>query len=145
MPERQRKGLILPGAGARGAYQVGVLKAIAQLLPKRSSNPFSIISGTSAGAINAAVLASRAGHFEHAVSEMERVWANFAVSDVYRSDNWTMFKSSLHWFAAVVLGGLGVNNPRSLLDNTPLRELLTRRIPRGSIARCIRLGYLDAL
>ena len=54
----QRKALVLPGAGARGAYQVGVLKAIAHLLPKPSENPFSIITGTSAGAINAALLSA---------------------------------------------------------------------------------------
>ena len=140
-----RKALILPGAGARGAYQVGVLKAIARLLPKPSENPFSIIAGTSAGAINAAVLASRAGHFERGVAEMERVWANFDASQVYRTDNWTMLKSSLHWLVTLVLGGLGLGNPRSLLDNSPLRELLMRRIPRGAITRSIGRGYLDAL
>ncbi len=140
-----RKALVLPGAGARGAYQVGVLKAIAHLLPKPSENPFSIITGTSAGAINAAVLASRAGHFERAVTEMERVWANFDASQVYRTDNWTMLKSSLHWLAALVLGGLGVGNPKSLLDNSPLRELLARRIPPGAITRAIERGYVDAL
>jgi NTE family protein len=68
--QKQRKALVLPGAGARGAYQVGVLKAIAQLLPRRAVNPFAIICGASAGAINAAVLASRAAQFERAVSEM---------------------------------------------------------------------------
>lgn len=141
----QRKALVLPGAGARGAYQVGVLKAIAHLLPKPSENPFSIITGTSAGAINAAVLASRAGHYERAVIEMEHVWANFDASQVFRTDNWTMLKSSLHWLVALVLGGLGVGNPRSLLDNAPLRELLMRRIPRGAITRSIERGYLDAL
>src|SRR5690606_3935019 len=140
-----RKALVLPGAGARGAYQVGVLKAIAHILPKPSENPFSIIAGTSAGAINAAVLASRAGHFEQAVSEMERVWANFAANHVYRTDNWTMLKASLHWLAALVFGGLGVGNPKSLLDNAPLRELLMRRIPRGAITRSIERGYVDAL
>ena len=58
---RDRKiGLVLPGGGARGAYQVGVLKALAQMLPRRAPNPFSVVSGTSAGAINAVVLASRA-------------------------------------------------------------------------------------
>jgi NTE family protein len=142
---KQRKALILPGAGARGAYQVGVLKAIAQLLPRRAVNPFSIICGTSAGAINAAVLASRAAQFERAVSEMERVWANFHADQVYRSDNWTMLKSSLHWIAALISGGLGVRNPLSLLDNAPLRELLRKRIPFGSISRSIDRGYVDAL
>jgi predicted acylesterase/phospholipase RssA len=99
--EGLRKALILPGAGARGAYQVGVLKAIARLLPRHARNPFSVIAGTSAGAINAAVLASRASNFNVAVSEMERVWANFEARQVYRADNWTMLKSSLHWLVAL--------------------------------------------
>ena len=140
-----RKALVLPGAGARGAYQVGVLKAIAELLPKPSENPFSIITGVSAGAINAAVLASRAGHFARAVAEMEHVWANFDASQVYRTDAWTMLKSSLHWLFALVFGGLGVGNPKSLLDNSPLRELLAQRIPKGAITRAIQRGYVDAL
>jgi NTE family protein len=136
---------VLPGAGARGAYQVGVLKAVASILPENAANPFAVISGTSAGAINAAVLASRADHFGRAVAEMERVWANFEARQVFRTDNWTMLKSSLHWFAAVVLGGLGVGNPGSLLDNSPLRSLLERDVRFDEIARAIEAGHLDAL
>jgi NTE family protein len=136
---------VLPGAGARGAYQVGVLKAIASILPKQAPNPFAVISGTSAGAINAAVLASRADHFERAVHEMEHVWAHFEAAQVYRTDNWTMLKSSAHWFAAVVLGGLGFSNPKSLLDNAPLRVLLERQVRFLRIAHAIELGHLDAL
>ena len=143
--EQSKKALILPGAGARGAYQVGVLKAIASMLPKNAPNPFAVISGTSAGAVNAAVLASRAGRFEFAVAEMERVWANFQAQQVYRTDGWTMLKASLHWLAALTLGGLGVRNPRSLLDNTPLRELLARNIRFSGVARAIQKGHLDAL
>jgi NTE family protein len=143
--EGLRKALILPGAGARGAYQVGVLKAIARLLPRHARNPFSVIAGTSAGAINAAVLASRASNFNVAVSEMERVWANFEARQVYRADNWTMLKSSLHWLVALVFGGLGVRNPAFLLDNSPLRELLQRNIDFDHIQRAVDRGYLDAL
>jgi NTE family protein len=143
--EVSKKALILPGAGARGAYQVGVLKAIASMLPEDAPNPFAVISGTSAGAVNAAVLASRAARFQHAVSEMEQVWANFQARHVYRTDSLTMLKSSLHWLAAVTLGGLGVRNPRSLLDNTPLRELLAQNIRFSGIARAIQRGHLDAL
>jgi NTE family protein len=143
--EGLRKALILPGAGARGAYQVGVLKAIARLLPRHARNPFSVIVGTSAGAINAAVLASRASNFNVAVGEMERVWANFEARQVYRVDNWTMLKSSLHWLAALVFGGLGVRNPAFLLDNSPLRELLQRNIDFDHIQRAVDRGYLDAL
>jgi NTE family protein len=143
--EGLRKALILPGAGARGAYQVGVLKAIARLLPRHARNPFSVIAGTSAGAINAAVLASRASNLNVAVSEMERVWANFEARQVYRADNWTMLKSSLHWLVALVFGGLGVRNPAFLLDNSPLRELLQRNIDFDHIQRAVDRGYLDAL
>lgn len=140
-----RKGLILPGAGARGAYQVGVLKAVAERLSPRAHNPFAVLSGTSAGAINAAVLASRAANFAHAVRAMEHVWANFRAEQVFRTDAWTMLKSSLHWLAALTLGGLGVRNPESLLDSTPLRELLSRRIRFDRIERAIEQGHLDTL
>jgi NTE family protein len=143
--ERLRKALVLPGAGARAAYQVGVLKAVAALLPKHAPNPFAIISGTSAGAINGAVLAGRADHFERAIGEMEHVWANFRAHQVYKTDNWTMLKSSLHWLAAIVLGGLGIDNPTSLLDNSPLRELLKRDVRFARIAHAIDRGDLEAL
>ncbi len=144
-PRDRRIGLVLPGGGARGAYQVGVLKAVAEILPRRSPNPFPVISGTSAGAISAAVIASRARVFRHAVADLERVWGQFRSSHVFRSDAWTMFKSSAHWTAALVLGGLGVANPRSLLDNSPLRELLMRAINLNAIQESIDRGYLDAL
>lgn len=145
LPRATRKALILPGAGARGAYQVGVLKAIAELLPERAQNPFAVLSGTSAGAINAAVLASRAANFAHAVREMEHVWANFSADQVFRTDDWTMFKSSLRWFAALTLGGRGVGIPDSLLDCSPLRELLSRSVRFNKIEQAIEQGHLDAL
>jgi NTE family protein len=56
--------LIMSGGGARAAYQVGVLRAIAAILPRGAANPFAIICGTSAGAINAASLASNADRFD---------------------------------------------------------------------------------
>jgi NTE family protein len=136
---------MLPGAGARGAYQVGVLKALARILPERAPSPFSVICGTSAGAINAAVLAGRAANFERAVADMEQVWGNFSADQVYRSDNWTMAKTSLHWLAAATFGGLGVRNPSSLLDNSPLRELLTQNVRFDGIRRAIEQGHLDAV
>jgi NTE family protein len=140
-----RKALILPGAGARGAYQVGVLKAVAELLPADAPCPFSVLSGTSAGAINAAVLASRAGSFVAAVKEMEQVWSGFTVEQVYRADALTMLKSSLHWFATIVFGGLGKHNPISLLDSSPLEELLRKQVRFARIDKAIRHGQIDAL
>lgn len=140
-----RKALILPGAGARGAYQVGVLKAVAELLPDDAPCPFNVLSGTSAGAINAAVLASRADSFAKAVMEMEQVWAGFTVEQVYRADTFTMLKSSLHWLATIVFGGLGKHNPLSLLDSSPLEVLLHKQIRFQRIDRAIRRGQIDAL
>ena len=140
-----RKALLLPGAGARGAYQVGVLKAVAEMLPPDARCPFSVLSGTSAGAINSAVLASRAEHFRKAVREMEAVWANFEVGHVFKADAFSMLKSSLHWLFAIVVGGLGRHNPISLLDSSPLEALLRRRIRFGRIERALKRRTIDAL
>ncbi|MCC5869581.1 MAG: patatin-like phospholipase family protein [Gammaproteobacteria bacterium] len=140
-----KRGLILPGGGARGAYQVGALKAVSELLPRGAPNPFHVISGTSAGAINAAVLASRARRFSYATGELARVWSNFHAGQVYRTDTWTMLRSSLHWLAALITGGLGKRNPKSLLDNSPLREMLGKQIDFSRIQRAIECGHLDAL
>ena len=136
---------MLPGGGARGAFQVGVLKAIAELLPKGSPNPFRIISGTSAGAINSVVLAGKARRLRLAVAELDRVWSHFRCQHVYRTDHLTMLKSSMHWLAAVVLGGFLVGTPKSLLDNSPLRALLSRNIRFPRIQDAIDDGYLDAV
>ena len=92
-------GLVLPGGGARGAYQVGVLKAINEIKP--DSNPFSIISGTSAGAINASLLASKSESFKEAVELLSDVWSNFKTNKVYRTDTVTMLKSSLQWLSLI--------------------------------------------
>ncbi len=137
--------LVLPGGGARGAFQVGVLKAIAELMPPRACNPFPVISGTSAGAINSVVLASKARHYSIAVDELERVWSHFRSKHVFRTDSWTMFKSSLHWMTAIIFGGLIVGAPHSLLDNTPLRSLLSRNVRFPRIQTSINNGYLDAV
>ena len=144
-PACNNTALVLPGGGARGAFQVGVLKAIAELMPPRACNPFPVISGTSAGAINSVVLASKARHYSVAVDELERVWSHFRSKHVFRTDSWTMFKSSLHWMTAIVFGGLIVGAPRSLLDNTPLRSLLSRSVRFPRIQASIDNGYLHAV
>ena len=144
-PACNNTALVLPGGGARGAFQVGVLKAIAELMPPRACNPFPVISGTSAGAINSVVLASKARHYSVAVDELERVWSHFRSKHVFRTDSWTMFKSSMHWMTALVFGGLIVGAPRSLLDNTPLRSLLSRNVRFPRIQASIDSGYLDAV
>lgn len=137
--------LVLPGGGARGAFQVGVLKALAEILPRKSANPFSVISGTSAGAINSVVLAARAQHFRSAIAELEQVWAHFRCHQVYKTDHLTMLKSSVHWLLSIVLGGWLVGTPKSLLDNAPLRELLSRNVHFPRIRVAIENGNLAAV
>jgi len=142
---RRDIGLILPGGGARCAYQVGVLKAIAEMAPRGTPNPFPVISGTSAGAVNGVVLATRARRFQHAVTDLERVWANFQTHQVFRSDAKTMVKGALHWLTAVGSAGFLGTDPRSLLDNTPFRNMLKRHIKFTHIQDSIDRGYLDAI
>ena len=137
-------GLILAGGGARAAYQVGVMKAIAQMLPNRAKNPFPIICGTSAGAINGAVIAINANRFSLGVKRLHKVWHNFSVQQVFRADALGVIKSGAHWFAAMVLGGLGKYNPCSLLDRRPLRELLSKLVPCNEIQSSIDSGALQA-
>jgi NTE family protein len=141
----KKAALVLPGGGARGAFQVGVLKAVAEIMPKGARNPFAVLSGTSAGAINSVVLASKAQRFSLGVAELERVWGNFHCNDVYRTDNATMLKSSLHWLSSIVLGGFLVGVPKSLLDNSPLRALLSRNVRFPRIQNAIDKGFLDAV
>jgi NTE family protein len=135
---------MLPGGGARGAYQVGVLKALAELLPGPAS-PFPIIAGVSAGGINAAVLASHAADFNRGIARLERFWGNFRCHHIYRT-GWTHnLATGLHWLAAMTLGGLGVANPKSLLDTAPLGELLENELRRRGIRNSIDQGHLEAL
>jgi len=138
-------GLILPGGGARAAYQIGVLRAVAELLPPRAPSPFQIISGTSAGAINATGLACSADRFRAAVASLDRVWRDFHVDQVYRADKISMLRSGLQYFLALASGGWLLPPPRSLFDNEPLRTLLARHIAFDGIAASIAAGALEAL
>ena len=135
-------GLVLPGGGARAAYQVGVLKAISELIP--DSNPFSIISGTSAGAINASLLASRSQSLKEAVEVLSGVWCNFKTNKVYRTETTVMLKSIFQWLLTVSSGAVLAKNPKSLLDNSPLRQLLEDTINLEGIKNNIDKGNLDA-
>jgi len=119
--------LILPGGGARGAYQVGVLKAIHEVVADES-NPFPVICGTSAGAINAAVLASHAHEFAVGVERLERFWRSMYCARVYRTDAWTVFKSGMRFALTLLSAGLIKTDPRSFLDNMPLRRFLQKTL-----------------
>jgi NTE family protein len=137
-------GLVLTGGGARSAYQVGVLKALTELLP-RARNPFDVIVGTSAGAVAAGVVASEAHHWRRAVAGLESVWANFRVAQVFHADRLHMLRGGLHWLIALVSSGVVLSPPKSLLDNDPLRDLLTESIDWTGVRTSIARGHLRAL
>ncbi len=140
-----KAALVLTGGGARAAYQVGVLGAVSELLPDRSRNPFPIICGTSAGAINAATLACFAGNFGEGVHYLQDVWGNFHAEQVYRADALGIGASGLNWLSAFMFGWLFKHSPRSLLDNTPLRHLIERSLDFRRIDAAIENGALYAV
>ena len=113
------------------------------MLPADSPCPFPIICGTSAGAINATVLAINAGNFRRGVRQLITVWKNFHVSDVYRADPVGVLHNSAKWISAVLTGGLGQKTPVSLLDNSPLAKRLST-LDFGMIQRSIDSGKLYA-
>jgi NTE family protein len=140
-----KSALVLTGGGARAAYQVGVLKGIAQLLPRGANCPFQVITGTSAGAVNAIALATDPTHFRRTLSGIEDIWANFHVHQIFRTDTGAMLQSGLHLILSLLSGGLLVRSPRSLFDNTPLWELLRQALDFTRIGPTIRDGNLHAI
>jgi NTE family protein len=144
---KQRVGLVLTGGGARVAYQVGVLKAIAESLPRNAHNPFPVICGTSAGSLNAATLAINAQNFRKGVHLLHTIWRGFHAKQVYRTDAIGVFNNSMLWLSGVLIGSLGFRMPKqiSLLDNSPLVELLEQVLPCEKIQGSIDAGLLFAL
>ena len=145
-------GLVLTGGGARAAYQVGVLSALRQLRARHAPggrHPFPVIAGTSAGAINAAVLASGADDFDATVGQMLDVWSHFHAGQVYRADALGVIRSGAGWLKMVSIGWMLARwrrqKPRSLLNNAPLAELLSRLARLDRVPRMIQEGHLQAL
>src|SRR5690606_24407835 len=130
-------GLILSGGGARAAYQVGVLAAIAELLPPGAPNPFPVIVGTSAGAVNAVSLARGAADFSAAIQRLTAFWQGFRSHQVLRSD-WPGVIRQASRFLIHSLLGLGAQVPVALLNSSPLRDLLQERLNLDGIDEAIR-------
>ncbi|HZP22007.1 MAG TPA: patatin-like phospholipase family protein [Terriglobales bacterium] len=140
-------GLAMTGGGARGAYQAGVLKRIGEIPRVQArGNPFPIIGGASAGAVNGAALAVGSNEFTHATSMAAELWASLKPSDVFRCDLVSQAHNSLIWLLDLSFGGMmGGGNARSLLDATPLRQFLKSRLDCSRIQENIRRGHLYAL
>jgi NTE family protein len=141
-------GLVLTGGGARAAYQVGVLYQIAKWLYERGSPdlhyPFPILTGTSAGAINAAAVGCAGDHFISSIETLVSTWENFSADQVYCADTLGMIKTGARWLTAISIGWLLRKRPKSLLDSSPLEGLLDHLLPLNRLYNAIDAGHLKA-
>lgn len=140
-------GLIMTGGGARGAYQAGVLKRIGEL-PRiqTQGNPFPIMGGASAGAINGSALAAGCDDFALVTRVVAHLWSHLRPSDIFRCDVVSQARNSLTWIMDLSFGGVvGGGNARSLLDASPLRRFLSQHLDCERIQDNIRRGHLYAL
>jgi NTE family protein len=140
-------GLVLSGGGARGAYQAGVLEAMLEMAAKKGVKwPFPIITGTSAGSINAAYMGCKAhlgvdaGHF------LKEIWNNITVDQVYKDDIFSLSKIGFKWFAALALGGINQKKSSlSLLNTAPLRKLLNEVLDMKQLEKNVQSEILHAV
>jgi len=137
--------VLLPGGGARAAYQVGVLRGVAHILGRDDRQPFRIVCGTSAGAINAATLAVHADSFRRGVARLLRWWRGVEVGHVYRADLGNVSLHGVRWLASVLIGVGGPTQAAAMLDHAPLRALLGKDLDFSRIAEHLRDGNLSAL
>ena len=154
MYETPLTALVLSGGGARAAYQVGVLRALTRMRYEalgplaRFRNPFGVICGTSAGAINASALAAGADRFDATVEIIAKVWQNFSADQVYRADSLGVIRSGAQWLTMLSLGWVIARfhraRPRSLLDNQPLHELLERMVSVERLPMMLEQKHLHA-
>lgn len=153
MEGKTKTGLILTGGGARAAYQAGVLDAVASILREAGwspqQNPFDIICGTSAGALNAAIVGCRADDFSEGVRYLCQTWDEISASQVYRVDPLGMVSTGARWLSTLSFGWLARkwygSNPNSLLDNTPLVSSLHRLLDLPRLDAALQSGALYAL
>jgi len=141
-------GLVLSGGGARGAYQVGVLQYLARQFP--SAVP-EILTGVSAGAINAAFIAARQEPFVQKIDELAEMWSNLRIDEVFGVDAHELMWRALRWGGRLVSGGKSPLTPaKSLVDTKPLHQVLARELhatPDGTIEGInvsLRAGWLRA-
>ena len=148
MPDRAGHGgrvaLVLQGGGARGAYHVGVLKAVAEITGRRRS-PFGIICGSSVGAINAASIAMSALDFQGGAARLEALWRSLRSGSVYDARPLPLLMKSSRWAMTLFLGHLGMRMQGGLLDYRPLHDLLKREFSQTHLRRAIEAGALRAL
>ncbi|MHB2015464.1 MAG: patatin-like phospholipase family protein [Candidatus Xenobia bacterium] len=142
---KRRTGLVLSSGGARGAYQAGVLKAIAEMSPSKEL-PFRVLCGVSAGSINCAFLAGRAHDFQNATQRMDDLWSRLKPEDVYLTDSLTLVSTGFNWIADLSVGGwIGSGRGRSLMNAVPMRNMLKRELDFDAINAHVRSGRLHGI
>lgn len=141
---KPRTGLVLAGGGARGAYQAGVLKAIAEI-HEGPENPFPIISGTSVGSINAVALAANASNFDEGVKRIEGFWQTLSSDRVVDVGLVSNLLNGSRIILGLFLGRFGLKPPKSLFNNDPLRKFLKTVVTFDAIRDCIKKGDLYAV
>lgn len=137
--------LVLPGGGARAAYQVGALCALARIVGERGPLPFPVVCGTSAGALNAVAIAQHADDFRFGVARLARWWRRVAVSSIYRTDFRAMWLHSARFLAAVLMGMRPPHGVAAILDNAPLAGVIAREFDFPRLRTHIANGHLHAL
>mgnify|MGYP000266984620 CR=1 FL=1 len=140
-----RNGLVLTGGGARAAYQVGALMALARIT-RSLENPFQVISGFSAGAINGAWLASRGASFEQDTTDMWQAWAKITTDQIFKADALSLFGIGFQWLKDRTMGGLSPQHQITYLLNTsPLRKFLNSQIDFEKLHKNVEDGRFHAI
>src|SRR6185503_18897523 len=140
-------GLVMTAGGARGAYQVGVLKRVAEIpILRGQASPFAIVAGASAGAINGAILAAHAGRFSEATHQLAQIWSELSVDQVFRTDIGALARCGASLGRDFTVGSiLGSTITRAFFDTAPLAALLEMSFPPDGIAQAIRKRQIYAV
>jgi NTE family protein len=140
-----RLGLVLTGGGARAAYQVGALRALAEIAP-RGPLPFKVLAGISAGAINGLAVGCAAHDFAAGAEGLSQVWARLTPDRVFRTGALKLVSTGGRWLRDLSGGGLlGGNSINYLLDSAPLRALLAEVLPLARLRRHLKAGRLHGV
>ena len=128
--QEEKIGLVLTGGGARGAYQAGVLHGIADICDTlKIANPFNIISGCSAGSINAAYIAANCHRMKQGASELAAFWSQLKTKEIFRTDVFSLGSIGSKIITDVALGGIRKKKKaRSLLNTNPLKDLVGKYV-----------------
>jgi len=146
-PDPGKLALVLAGGGARAAYQVGFLRSVAKHFPELE---FPVLTGVSAGAINAAHLANSRDPLPESVRQLTALWENITIDQVFRTDLPALAFTMARWAIRLVSGGATLSPPaQGLVDTAPLRAFLEKALATedgslGGVEDNIRQGRLAA-